>query len=150
MFVEVKIEGADRPADMVLIACCGKKLGHTAPAGQIYQSALFQKSWRYALQRVPAGRIRILSAQHGLLEPDRVIRPYDVTLNAMTPPERRLWSASIVSSMAVQGWPDRIIILAGSRYREWVDQAPPEVEIDIPVAGMGIGQQLGFLKRQGC
>lgn len=150
MFVEIKIEGANQPAALVLIACCGRKLGHAAPAGQIYQSVLFKKSWRYALQRVPAGRIRILSAQHGLLEPDRVIRSYDATLNAMTPAGRRIWSAAVVRSLATQGWPDHIIILAGSRYREWVDQAPPGVEIEIPMAGMGIGQQLGFLTRQGC
>lgn len=102
------------------------------------------------MQRAPADRVRILSAQHGVLEPDRVIRPYDVTLNAMTPAGRRIWSTAVVRSLAAQGWPDRIILLAGSRYREWTSQAPAGVDIEIPMAGMGIGQQLGFLTRLGC
>ena len=135
-------------AAVVLIACCGSKLDHAAPAGEIYRSMLFMKSWRYALQRVPVDRIRILSALHGVLEPDRVIEPYDVTLNAMSPVDRRHWGQAVLAQLAEQGWASRYIILAGSRYREWVDQAPSGVEIEIPMRGMGIGHQLSFLTRR--
>ena len=65
----------------ILVACCGPKLDHAAPARDLYTSDLFTKSRAYA-ERNGCGWA-ILSAKHGIVLPDEVIAPYDVTLKTM-------------------------------------------------------------------
>jgi hypothetical protein len=67
---------------VVLVACASKKLGRAAPARELYQSALFQKSLAYA-ERLGPDAIFILPAKHGLLAADEVLAPYDVTPSSL-------------------------------------------------------------------
>lgn len=67
---------------LYVIPCSGKKLPHAAPAGASYLG-----SWhRLAREAADAivtrdgGDIAILSAKYGLLDLDRVIEPYDLTI----------------------------------------------------------------------
>lgn len=65
-----------------VIPCSGAKLGHAAPARELYTGSMF----RYALGKtsqaaeLTGGRVLILSARYGLVELDTVLEPYDVTL----------------------------------------------------------------------
>ena len=69
----------------VVLVSCGKTKGPAAaPARDLYTGELFRKSRDYAeglIARREADAWFILSAKHGLLDPAKVIAPYDATLS---------------------------------------------------------------------
>ena len=127
---------------LVLVACCGPKLKGVHPAGDIYQSDLFLKSRAWAERE--GGAWGILSAKYGVLSPKQVIEDYDVTLNEIPAGKRREWCEMVREQLAP--WKsERIILLAGNRYCEWITD---EWTTERPMEGLGIGQQLAWLKNQ--
>lgn len=131
----------------VLIACASRKLDHAAPAASIYASQLFKLNLAYARSLEPDA-IYILSAKHGLLELDRVIEPYEVTLNGMPKAELQAWASSVRAALVHAGaslGSDRFTFLAGRNYRMFL--ADQMAHAHVPMEGLGIGQQLGFLTR---
>lgn len=56
-----------------LIACCKTKAATPMPARELYRSDLFVKSVEFA-ERVGSAWY-VLSAEHGLMHPDKVIEP---------------------------------------------------------------------------
>jgi hypothetical protein len=129
------------------VACCGKKLAHPAPAKKLYQSDLFRKSRAYVEQHCDDWFI--LSALHGLVHPDKVIEPYDVTLERMSRLDNLVWTADVmidVAGLRIDRGYAECIVLAGSRYRKAFDGIPHKA----PLAGLGIGQQLAWLKGALC
>ncbi len=155
-----------RPVRTVaLVACCGEKADHPAPARELYQSHLFRLSLAYA-ERILGGEVYILSAQHGLVRLDQVLEPYDLSLREMDAEERAWWGHEVEMQLAeVLGaehtheedaeplhefrWNFflhdprlRVVLLAGALCR------PPEilgVTVEEPLAGMGIGQRKAWL-----
>ena len=130
-----------------LVSCVSKKLPSPAPARDLYTSDWFRKARQYI--EATGQPWFILSAEHGLLHPDTVIAPYEKTLNTMTVAERREWSNRVKNQLASQlPAADRIVVLAGQRYREflmdYLHSAVPQV--DIPLEGLRIGEQLRWLK----
>ncbi len=80
-----------------LVGCVKTKLDHAAPARDLYTSPLFRD--RRAAVDGKADRWFVISAEHGLLDPDQVIEPYDRTLADMSIPSRRAWSAKVLSAL---------------------------------------------------
>lgn len=134
---------------VVLVSCVGKKLSHPAPAARLYHSAWFGKARAYA--EFTGDEWYILSAKHGLLHPEQVIEPYDATLNAMPADERKRW-ADMVLRQVVEHIPgcSRVVVLAGRRYRERLVGLMREsgYAVEVPMEGMGIGQQEAWLAAQ--
>jgi len=133
---------------VALVACAAAKLPFAAAASDLYVSSLFRKARLYAEKH--ADSWYILSAKHGLVRPDKIIEPYDVTLNAMPIAERRRWSDQVnrqLEDVVARG--DQLIMLAGSRYREGIEnvQRTRGVEVEVPMQGMRIGEQLQWLSR---
>jgi hypothetical protein len=97
----------------------------------------------------------ILSAKHGLLMPDQVIAPYDLTLRKTCVDYRVSW-ASRVNRALLETFPDRrFLVLAGSQYREALGNCSARFALagcliwlphKAPLEGMGIGEQLAWLK----
>lgn len=131
---------------VVLISCVSKKRPSRAPARDLYQSALFKKSLAYAEQLDP-DLVLILSAEHHVLDLDEEIEPYDTTLNRMGVEDRRRWSARVLEELRERADldRDRFTILAGQNYRKHL--VPHLANHEVPLAGMRIGEQLGFLTR---
>jgi cytoplasmic iron level regulating protein YaaA (DUF328/UPF0246 family) len=131
---------------IALVACVGKKTTAPRPACNLYTSAWFRKASSYAQQI--ADRWFILSAKYGLLPPDRVIAPYDETLNRMPAAQRRAWAKRVLQDLRQEVHAgNNIIILAGQRYREHLID-PLEAwgcNVDIPMRGLRIGEQLRWL-----
>jgi len=132
---------------VVLISCVSKKLPHKARARDLYVSPLFRMNLKYA-QRFSPSRVFILSAKYGLVELDEVIEPYDVTLNNMSAGERRDWAAKVLSQLQEHCdlEKDHFVILAGQKYRQYLLSQLKSYEI--PLAGLPIGKQLQFLKKE--
>lgn len=138
-----------------LVACSKMKLARPAPARELYTSPLFRAASIYC--EATYDRWLILSALHGLMEPDQVIEPYDVTLRGMPQARQLEWIARVVAQGLARGWrlqcaprphgvpvsPDLwgdfvLYLHAGELYRRafWSDS------VHVPLAGLGIGRQL--------
>jgi hypothetical protein len=133
---------------IALVACVGKKLDHPAPAADLYQSAWFRKARRYA---EAAGDLwYILSARYCLTKPDQMIEPYNVTLNDKSRQARQVWAADVANHLKIVDPPPcQVVILAGLRYREFLVPLLRHdgYAVEVPMAGLGIGQQLAWLDR---
>ena len=121
-----------------LVSCVRPQRATSAPARELYQSVWFLKA-RACADSV-GSRWFILSAEYGLVHPDEMIEPYEMTLDTMGVAERRNWSRRVQQQMD-ERMPDasRIVVLAGQRYREFL------MDYLVGRAGMRNGQQLSWL-----
>jgi hypothetical protein len=132
------------------VGCVKEKANRPLPARELYTSALFRG--RRSFVERSCGEWWILSAAHGLVDPDATLAPYDVTLKTMDRPARRRWSAQVLSAIDEQIRPvpgDRFEIHAGAEYREFglADGLLRRgCVIEVPALGMSIGRQLQFYK----
>ena len=91
-----------------------------------------------------------MSALHGLVDPNQVLEPYDVTLKDAGHAERREWSRRVLAVLdkRVALRPGEVAeIHAGSEYRDWglVDGLLARgVTVEVPTEGMRLGRQLAF------
>jgi len=136
-------------ATIGLVACVSKKQPHPCPACELYESPLFKKARQYIEGRCKSWFI--LSARHGLVPPEQIIAPYEDTLNRKTIEERRIWTGKVWTSLSEFLMPgDRVIVLAGNRYREFLVSLIEKhhCTVDIPMAGLSIGRQLQWLTQR--
>jgi len=99
---------------IALVSCVKTKLSQPHPAKDLYTSPLFLGLRRYA--ETHADRWFILSEKHGLLDPERVIEPYETTLNRMGVRGRRQWAENVKSQlMEVLPADAEVIVLAGEQ-----------------------------------
>lgn len=134
---------------IALVSCVKKKQCTPMPARYLYCSDWFRKASAYAM--CIADEWYILSAKYGLVEPDRVIAPYDVTLNRMSAAERREWARQVLSDLKKLLEPgDHAAILAGEKYRENLIKPIQDMDcnVEIPMQGLGFGRQKGWLKQR--
>ena len=130
-----------------LISCVSKKLPTPAQAKDLYTSDWFLKA-RHYVERTSSPWF-ILSAEHGLVPPDRILAPYERTLNAMGMLDRQAWAAQVKAQMEMSlPGADRIVVLAGLRYREFlIDYLRQRARtVEVPMEGLSIGRQLRYLK----
>ena len=134
---------------LYLVSCVGKKLSVPAPAAYLYTSAWFRKARSYVDN---SGRPWfILSAKYGLLHPDRVVEPYDVTLNSLPVADRREWARNVLADLGSHlAGVDTVVFLAGKRYRQFLEGslAAKGVTVSVPMEGLRIGEQLSWLERE--
>lgn len=83
--------------DLVLVGCVKSKRSMGAAAKDLYTSDYFAKMRRYAeASGVPWF---ILSAEHGLLDPDQWLEPYERYLSATSPEYRRAWGRRVAEQL---------------------------------------------------
>lgn len=129
-----------------LVGCSSAKLRRPAPARELYTSALFTKSRDYVDRT--CDQWFILSAKHGLVDPDMVLEPYDVKLgrNHVSTPPIWEWAHRVQDQLAValDGVPKpTLVVLAGEQYRTILH--PCQWPYSVPMEGLGIGEQLAWL-----
>lgn len=131
---------------IVLIQCVKRKHDTSMKACEIYDSALFKYMYKYAGMQEPDD-ISILSAKHYVLDTDEVIEPYDDTLLTKKSKEVKEWSEETIRQLREKYdlENDHFIILASDKYRKHLLEHINSYEI--PLEGLGIGRQLGFLKK---
>jgi len=136
-----------------LVGCVKEKAGGPRPAKDLYVSTLF--SGRRSFVEHTCEQWWILSAEHGLVHPDDVLAPYDVTLKAMGQSARREWSSRVMAAIDERVRPvagDVFEIHAGAEYRNFglIDGLRARgCAVENPTEGMGIGKQLQFYKQAG-
>ncbi len=90
-------EQAPLRGEVLLLGCVKSKRGSPSPAKDMYVSALW--NGRRSLAESRGLRWKILSAKHGLLDPDEMIEPYDVALAGQSQVERQAWSNRVFSQL---------------------------------------------------
>lgn len=131
-----------------LVACVGQKLDRPTCAADLYRSDWFCKARSYV--EATGSPWFILSAAHGLVRPDTRLEPYDIALRNLSAEERRRWGKRTVEQLESaigRHRPGAIVFLAGRLYREPLIAFAGD-RAEIPMAGMGIGQQKAWLLAQ--
>jgi cytoplasmic iron level regulating protein YaaA (DUF328/UPF0246 family) len=132
-----------------LVSCGKNKVNYETEAKNLYAGDLFKKSRKYS--ETNHDEWFILSALYGLLDPNKVIEPYDKTLLNATKAESIEWAESVFNSIKEKYTNDAVIyIYAGAAYRKFLQ---PLLEgggykVEIPLQGLGIGQQLAWYKNK--
>jgi hypothetical protein len=130
---------------LVLVGCGEAKRKDAGPAKDIYTGSLYRAHTKFANRyRAP---VRILSALHGVLDPAKVIEPY----NKVVPkhgPERSAWGSMITEQLAEIVEPgSTVVALAGERYLGWIGDATG-LTVEQPLAGMTTGKRLEYVAGQ--
>lgn len=128
-----------------LVSCSKSKIEFRAPARELYsKSDLFKKALEYAEKNYD--KVFILSAKHGLIDPDKVIEPYEKTLKNMTSLQRTIWQIKVFDQMKEEfdfKEVDAIYFHAGKAYRDLIEYTLDNLKIKHhnPLSGLGIGKQ---------
>lgn len=104
----------------VFLVSCGKtKQSSVVEAKKLYISDRFKKS-RASVEATGCPWF-VISAKHGLLNPDRIIAPYNKTLKGATLECRKKWAKKVKKQMDTNLPDGRIIvILAEKDYYEYL------------------------------
>lgn len=156
------------PFVMALVGCGKAKLDRPAPARDLYTGGLFRAARAHVEARYE--HWGILSAKHHLVDPDRVLMPYDLAMTDLSAEQRWVWGEVIGSAarcgcgpfsdavrwhfgcrpmhagetrLAADVHPIQLDVYAGRPYI----QALPQVWrdrfiINEPLAGLQIGERL--------
>jgi len=135
------------PADVVLVGCVKTKADTERPARELYRSPLFQRRLRYAEQTGKPWYI--LSAEHGLLDPEALTEPYDGYLADQDEDYRRAWGEWVAAKLRRQlgDLRGRVIeIHASSTYAHAVEDPLRRrgAVVVHPMAGLRQGEQLAW------
>lgn len=137
------------PVDLLVLGCVATKRQIPAPAAELYTSQLWRARRHYA---EPSGLTWcIFSALHGLVRPDKVLAPYNVSFSDRD--RRGEWrvalSARAADQISSRGF-RAVELHAGVDYL--VDLVPLLVQRGIdarrPLQGLGIGEQLAWYTAQ--
>lgn len=131
---------------IALIGCSASKLAVASPARDLYTGQLFRKAREWA--EANCDQWFILSALYGLLEPDREVETYDVSMSNRKG-TRNGWGVRVVNKLTELGLYKKyhalheFVVLAGAVYAEPLKYAGLE-KLTLPLKGLGIGQQLAW------
>lgn len=130
--------------DIGLVSCVKSKRDEPAPPRDLYTSDYFEKMRRYAEKH--HDEWYILSAKHGLLEPDAdPIAPYDETLRNFSKAEQREWADRVREQMANARLLEQDVTLVVHAGKDYYEELLPLIEddvetIEIPTEGLAIGK----------
>lgn len=102
---------------VALVSCSKSKKSYRCPARELYSESNNFKCL-YAYAKATADKVFILSAKYGLLPEDKIIDPYEKTLNDMPENECREWASSVLNDLreVTNIEDDQFILLAGQEY----------------------------------
>jgi hypothetical protein len=116
----------------------------TAPAEELYSSPLYKAGWAWA--KASGEAALILSAKHGILQPRKLVEPYDTYLGELNQQELEALAKGVGSALS-KFEADEIIVLGGAKYVALVKQAMPNAHVVDPLQGLNIGNRIRWLKQ---
>ena len=136
---------------IAIISCSKTKRAGVHKAQDLYTSLRFNLSWEYANKHFDC--VYILSAKHGLLDPETRIRDYNFSMAEMSAEERRSWSRRVAVTLEEYTSPsDELSFFCGIPYREHVIALLTEkgFSCESPLRGLPFGRQTQWLQKQLC
>lgn len=129
---------------MIVIGCGKAKRAEPAAARDLYVGSLFRAARHYA--ELSGQRWVILSAAHGIVDPQVVLRPYDQTLAFRSRWQRQRWALHTADSVfeRLAHGIEVVEILAGKTYADPLAKALESLEVEVskPLEGLGLGQRI--------
>lgn len=128
---------------IVLIGCGKRKRKEASKAKDLYQGSYFKKNLEYAyiLSKKYKADIYILSAKYGLLDINKIINPYDFTLNNVNERYKKNWSYRVIKELDKKiKKTDRVIFLAGKNYNKYLKMYYKNNSE--PLEGLGMGKKM--------
>jgi hypothetical protein len=133
-----------------LISCVSQKTNYPTKCKDLYISPLFKKTWNYVTDIEKPQGVYILSALHGLIRYDVMVKPYDKTLLDMSKDESLEWAEKVKKQITETFVKDgrtledyQFQIFAGSKYYENLLDFFPNKELVF--GSLPIGKRLGAL-----
>jgi len=137
------------PGRVILLGCVKLKRASRAPARDLYISPLW--CGRRAYAEACGVPWLILSAEHGLVDPEQPLDPYDQALAQLPAAARRAWGAGagVVAELVDRYGPlDGITfeVHAGEAYRAAIERGIGDAggQLDVPLRGLPLGGQLSW------
>ncbi len=133
-----------------LVGCVKSKKPVPAPARELYTSALFKGRRSYV--EASCDRWFILSAEHGLVSPEQVLAPYDVTLKGASAARRREWTIQVIAQLTTElgDLGGRVFeVHAGADYLAGglvAELRSGGAAVELPMQGLSMGRQLAFYR----
>ncbi len=129
-----------------LISCSKSKSGHRDLARNMYVSPLYRKS--VVITEAWGLTFSILSAKYGLLNPDEIIEPYNLTLKGASKEFKTEWAMRVDGQ--IRGSIERkkrLVVLAGDDYYAPLTEAGKNDPLNwlAPMRGLSLGNRLAFL-----
>lgn len=146
--VEVEWDSArwSRRPMICVIPCGSEKLDHPAMARDLYTSTMFRLAWDAATAEIEAyegqARILILSALHGLIDPSKVIAPYDVKMG--DPGSVSAETITVQANELGIEWGDDVYAFLPNAYLKVLDAGLRPLDVyaqEVYEATSGIGDQ---------
>lgn len=133
-----------------LLATARKKLDHPAPVTEFYNSPLFIKSLHYAKENYDY--FYFYNAQNGLLLPDDIMTPNDISIKTFSITEKKEWGKNVIHRLRQMESPAHSIIYlhGGKLYRKFLEPhlIVYNYEYVVPLIGLNIGEQLLWYDQQ--
>ncbi|WP_144900870.1 DUF6884 domain-containing protein [Halobellus captivus] len=147
---------------LVIVGCGAAKRDEPTPASDLYTSTYFAKKREYA--ETIGDAWLVLSAEHGLIAPDRVIDPYETNIDDLDEDELDVLAHEV--GMSLIDWianeigkgvdVEEIVVLAGRRYIDPLHEREafsagidPTVTFPLQTNDLGgIGEQMGWLSER--
>lgn len=135
---------------IVLVGCGSKKAREPRRAIDLYIGRLFLLRVAYAQKFYPGARLYILSAKYGLLEPDKVVAPYDETLKKWPIARRRAWAKKVLRQLrskvgALSG--HVFVVMAGKEYYQFLlPLLPNHILVPAPRYDFRVAKQIKWFK----
>lgn len=129
---------------IAFISCVKTKKPYARKAIELYDSPLFKKSVEYA-RKNGVERIYIISAKHGLIPAEKVIAPYEETLNGKSDKHLKHWAYKVIKQADAIGIrrDEEILLLGGENYLKYIRKIYKNAHE--PLKGLPLGVRLKFL-----
>lgn len=132
--------------NIAIISCVKTKQFGEMKAKDLYCSPFFKYAYKYTSQNFD--KVYILSTLYGLLEPDDVIKDYELTLNKMSAQQKRDWATRTAKELQAKVSPtDTIHYFCGLNYRSNLIKVLPN-PYTTPLKGLSFGRQLQWYKQR--
>ncbi|SDI91006.1 uncharacterized HhH-GPD family protein [Frankineae bacterium MT45] len=138
-------------ADIVLVGCARQKQQRPSRASDLYTSDAYRK--RRLIATAVAPRWFILSAEHGLVEPNEWLAPYDLYLGDTSMEYRSAWGNWCVARLHAKVGDLHgisVLVLAPAAYANAIRSPLREAGATSsePLAGLRQGEQASWLSRE--
>lgn len=134
---------------IAVVSCTGPTRRQSARARDLFVSPLFQELCTFADRETD--RWYLLDAEHGLLDPETVIAPTTKAIGRKESAARREWALRVIQQLVpVLDGVERVLVLANARSREYLLDflAQDGRQVEVPMDGLSLGEQLQWLRRQ--
>lgn len=127
---------------IVFIGCGATKMKNACKARKMYVGNYVQLCLAYAQTFTTQDNIYILSAKYGVLPLEKVIEPYNKTLNNMNIEEKQDWKNMVIKQLEEMNInkDTEVVFICGTNYYTLLEDYFTNYKLPLPKQGIGVQQ----------